>query len=687
MAQQLLQARTPAAYSGVETWSRNHATTDAGGLGYLALGYAHFLDHEFVDAVADLKKAQPHAGEVSDYVAYYLATSYMALGSPREATPQLADFSTRYPDSLFARDAAILYANLLVGDGQPQKAITVLAPYRTPFRAEVELVVGRAYLHANNVQKGVETLRRIYFTAPASAQADAAGTELLPYADRADIPPPTFAERQKRADLLLDAKRYADAAREYHTLLAGTQPPNLAELEVDLGTALYRSGNRNGARETLEAIPEQSPDHNDIDARRYYYLGEIARASDDRDRFGKMISRLRELAPNSPWLAETLFSAGNAYLLRKDYDHATTFYREIYERFPSGKYASYVHWKTTWLTLRMGKRDEAKQLLEEQVRLFPTSLEAAPALYWRARIAEDEHEYAVARAYYQKLSDRFRLYYYADLARERLRELKPSDVASEPLLQHIPEPPPPVVTDNPAPADNIRLQKSLLLRNAAMFDLAVRELEAATSDTNAAWVNREIARVYQEEGLYHRALQTLKRTLPSYFSQEIASMPRPYWEMLFPRPWWQDVKRYSGDNQLDPYLVASLIRQESEFNPVAISRANAFGLMQILPSVGNKLAKEVKLRPYSNDLLLMPEPNLRLGTRYFKELLDKFGGKTEYALAAYNAGADRVQDWQSRGNYRDTAEFVESIPFTETREYVQAIMRNTNVYRRLYGTP
>jgi soluble lytic murein transglycosylase len=75
--------------------------------------------------------------------------------------------------------------------------------------------------------------------------------------------------------------------------------------------------------------------------------------------------------------------------------------------------------------------------------------------------------------------------------------------------------------------------------------------------------------------------------------------------------------------------------------------------------------------------------NLQLGTKYFKSMVDRFGS-FEYALAAYNAGADRVEDWKSQGKYRDVPEFVESIPFTETREYVQAIMRNTNVYKQLY---
>jgi soluble lytic murein transglycosylase len=108
--------------------------------------------------------------------------------------------------------------------------------------------------------------------------------------------------------------------------------------------------------------------------------------------------------------------------------------------------------------------------------------------------------------------------------------------------------------------------------------------------------------------------------------------------------------------------------------------------MQLLPGTGKKVAKEEKLRHFSANQLFTPGVNLQLGTRYFRTMVDKFGS-FEYALAAYNAGSDRVEDWLSAGNYRDPQEFVESIPFTETREYVQAILRNASVYRQLYGTP
>jgi len=129
--------------------------------------------------------------------------------------------------------------------------------------------------------------------------------------------------------------------------------------------------------------------------------------------------------------------------------------------------------------------------------------------------------------------------------------------------------------------------------------------------------------------------------------------------------------------------VASLIRQESEFNPGAISGANAWGLMQLLPSVGRSMAKEEGIRHFNEGELLNPATNIRLGTRYLKQTLEKFDGQPSYAFAAYNAGDSRVTDWQSIGKYHGMDEFVESIPFTETRDYVQAILRNEAIYREL----
>jgi len=106
--------------------------------------------------------------------------------------------------------------------------------------------------------------------------------------------------------------------------------------------------------------------------------------------------------------------------------------------------------------------------------------------------------------------------------------------------------------------------------------------------------------------------------------------------------------------------------------------------MQLLPTVGKGVAREMRIRHFSRDQLLQPDTNLQLGTHYFKQFVDRYGGHIEYALAAYNAGSNRVEDWRNNGDFKDMDEFVESIPFTETREYVQAILRNAVLYRSLY---
>jgi soluble lytic murein transglycosylase len=296
----------------------------------------------------------------------------------------------------------------------------------------------------------------------------------------------------------------------------------------------------------------------------------------------------------------------------------------------------------------------------------------------------------MARAFYETLSLRYRNYYYAELGRERLSKLPAASDTSEhfALLDRVPplESSSKVTLSDP-PADDLHVQKAELLGNGGLIDFAVRELQAAAAINGGSWQPAETAQLYLDTGHYDRAIELMKHSAPNYFALDIPDLPRAYWEALFPKPYWMDLKKSAVANGLDPYLVASLIRQESEFNPNAVSRANAVGLMQLLPKTGKTVAKEVKLKRFNASQLYTPAVNLELGTRYFRGMVDKFGGSFEYALAAYNAGSDRVDDWLAQGKYRDPQEFVESIPFTETREYVQAILRNANVYKQLYGTP
>jgi soluble lytic murein transglycosylase len=680
MAQQLLQDRTPAAYAGVEAYARRHANEDAGSLAWLVAGYAHIVDHDYAKAIDPLNRAKASAGELGEYVTYYLGTAYLQSGRIAEAAATLSGFADKYPDSLLIRDVHVAFANTLLAEGKTQDAISILENDRLPPRSDVELALGRAYEAAGVADKALPALRNVYYNMPTSTEADQAGAELKKLGFNAATP----SERKTRADLLAKARRYSDAADEYKELLNQVSATERTDVELALATALERSGRGKEAKQVVNSMSETT---GDATAQRLWLLGEIARGSDDDDEFIHVLGQLRESAPTSSWFEQSLLSAGNMYLLHRDYDKAIDAYRELQQRFPSGSRASYAHWKVAWLTLRKGENNEAARGFEEQITWYPAGPEIPAALYWRARLAEEENDFAKARAFYEKLSGRFRNYYYAELGRERLKALKASDdPPSYAILDHIPALPVTKIEDGELPSDNLRVQKAQLLANGALIDAAARELQAAATEEKGSWGISETARIFQDSGHYDRAIEVVKHTVPNYFALEIPQLPRSYWEALFPKPYWTDLKRFSSQNSLDPYLVASLIRQESEFNPGAVSNKNAAGLMQLLPSTGKKVAKQVKLRRFNAGQLFTPTVNLQLGTRYFRSMVDKFGS-FEYALAAYNAGTDRVQDWLSQGKYRDPQEFVESIPFTETREYVQAILRNSNVYRQLYGTP
>jgi soluble lytic murein transglycosylase len=333
-----------------------------------------------------------------------------------------------------------------------------------------------------------------------------------------------------------------------------------------------------------------------------------------------------------------------------------------------------------------------RQGFENQIALYPDSGEIPAALYWRARLAEEDNNPAHGAAFYQKLSDRFCNYYYADFGRQRLQASagQGRPPAARAAALRIARPRSRAFERN----ENHRWRSSrrqparrtgapALQRRPGRFGGA--RVAGRQPVEGGTWAPPEMARVYQDLGRYDRGIEIMKHSTPNYFAIDITDLPRPYWEALFPKAYWSDLRKYSELNGLDPYLVASLIRQESEFNAQAISRANAVGLMQLLPKTGKSVAKQVRLKGYSAPQLYMPAVNLELGTRYFKDMVDKYNGQFEYALAAYNAGSDRVGDWLGQGHYRDPQEFVESIPFTETREYVQAILRNAHVYRQLYG--
>jgi soluble lytic murein transglycosylase len=390
----------------------------------------------------------------------------------------------------------------------------------------------------------------------------------------------------------------------------------------------------------------------------------------------------------SPWRLKALGSAANRYLLLNRPGDYVPLHQAIYRDFPTAAQAAQSHWKVAFQAY-LHDRADASGLLREHLRQYPGHSTAGAALYFLGRHLERSGDVAGGRACYQKLASAFENHYYAMLARERLKAAPPaaapSSAAGGEIAQFVAgirfSAPAPVATETAA-ATQARIERSRLLREAGLNDLADAELRfGMRTDGQPALLAMELA---ASADAPHQAMRIMKSGSPEYLNLPVPAAPRKFWELLFPLPYRSDLVRTAQERDLDPYLLAGLIRQESEFNPQAVSRAKAYGLTQVRPATGRQFARKVGLARVTTRVLYQPAANLKIGSTILRSMLDQQGGKVEQTLAAYNAGPHRVVEWMAWSTYREPAEFVESIPFTETRDYVQAVLRNAEMYRRLY---
>jgi len=677
MAQQLALLRTPEAYAGVAAYARSH-TGDAAAAAYLAVGHAYLLDKRYADAETALAQARHADGELADYSDFLDAQASHDAGDDPAAEAVLHGFTDRYPESIFDAQAPELEATVLLAMGNLTAARQVLAQAQNTGAADrpgFHLAEGEVELALGQQQTAIDTFKHLLLAHPLSADAQTARAKLTQLGAEATL---TVAELHSLGDAYFNAGRYSEADEQYRALARAPGLGAEARDSFAVAEAACQLKLKRLTAAEARALPDTADENG---ARRLDLLMELARDRDDAAEQKQIVAEMESRFPRSPWLADALFSSGNMYLLKRDYSSAIQYYGDLASRFPGDKNASAAHWRSGWLSYRLGLYPDAARIFDEQIRLYPAATETVSALYWRGRLYETkDHNPALAAANYRAIIRAYQHYFYAQMARARLSALGATQPASQPQLDRIQPVPEPHLVDT-FPEDSPHLAKARLLANAGLNEYIAQEIKA--DPNSASWSALAEAQIYSSYGETYRAVRAIKRALPNAAAASIQSIPLAYWRILFPEAWWDTIEAESARNHLDPYLVASLIRQESEFDASAISRANAYGLMQLLPSVGRTMAREEGMTHFQTFQLLDPATNIRLGTRYLRQMLDRFDGVQEYALAAYNAGDNRVADWQAAGPYSGIDEFVESIPFTETREYVEAILRNEETYKAI----
>ena len=533
---------------------------------------------------------------------------------------------------------------------------------------------------ANHRAHALEAYRRLYYDHPLTEQAAEAPAAL----SRLQVAGEVSIETDRalaRAERLYAARRWTDARDAFTALQSGVSGDAKAGVMLRIAECDYYLNNRREAREALARLfdgPREAE-------ARYFHL--LATKTLDRAAFAPLARKLAAEHPRTPWAEQALNELATHLVTLDQDDEADTVFRQLVRAYPKSPHTERAAWKVGWRAYRSGNFQETIDVFESAATNFPRADNRPAWLYWSGRARERLNDQATANARYRLVVVDYANSYYGRLASNILKSKREA-----PVLARIGAATPVASIGGVEPTGDII--KALV--GARMHADALREVEYAQKvygdsprlQATSAWIRHQQGFTLTAEERFaalRGAITTMRRAYPQFMAAGGEALPPDVLRVIFPLDYWPLITKYSDQHKLDRYLIAALMAQESTFTAEIRSYANAYGLMQIIPSTGRIYARKLGIKPFTTAMLRQPELNVRLGTQYFKDLVDRFGG-AHYALASYNAGEGRVARWSQEKPGIPQDEFIDDIPYPQTQGYVKRILGTAEDYRYLYGS-
>ena len=622
---------------------------------------------------------------LGDYALYYKVVALLGLSRYTEAESALTLLQARKPQGYLKEALPMRQAQLALARGEAKRAVDILEHLTTEKLSAPEeawLQLGHAAERADDRETALKAYRRVYYEYALTAQAaDAqAGIERLQTPDL--IPSDRFKLELARGEKLFAAKRWAQARAAFEPLSRVAQGDDAALAAVRIAECDYYLDRPRAARDELR--PYLKGISREAEARFFYLTA--TRALGEQDTYLELARGFITDFPDSSWSEEVLNNLASHYIIVDDDDAADAVFRDLLQRFPQSRYAERAAWKIGWRAYRTGNYQEAAETFERAAATYLRADYRPSWLYWSARARDRMNDQPSADARYQLVVADYENSYYGRLASKQLAARNAPAVVQTVVLTSGA-----AAASNPIPTDTVVRQLVAL----ELYDVALREVQYAQrvwGDTpqlqaTIAFIRHNQAlelNSFDRLNALRGAITTMRRAYPQFMAAGGEDLPPDVLRIIFPLDYWPLIAKYSAMHNLDPYLVASLVLQESTFTADVRSVANAYGLMQLVPSTANRYARRMGMRRLATAALTQPETNVRIGTQYFKDLIDRFGG-VHLALASYNAGEGRVVRWMQEKQDLEPDEFIDDIPFPETQNYVKRIIGIAEDYRRLYG--
>ena len=672
------------AESIVENFERRFSGRPSGVLARLLRARIRFENKDFAGAAALLNSDDfARKTKVGDYALWLRGQALQASGNFADAISVYEKLEREHPATIHLDDSKLQRAEALIRSGQPAAVLMLLDDLNSDKNAKALLITAKAYEANGDQANAIKFYRDVYFYGAGSDAAKEAEIKLSSLAQ--PLTPSNADEARARADKLLVWKNYVEADKAYSGLAANFSSALTPATNLDRLEASANAKNMTNALVAFNAIPASAKEKEEA----YYEL--VIGYGKNRlwPQARQYAEELKQKFPSGALTPKTWVDAGYAARDAKNKGEENYFLQTALTAWPNAVEVAGAQFELAWMEHENKNFARSSQMFIEHLARYvdKDTTNRGKAGYWAARDSERAGKTAEACALYDAVIYRYSANWYGYLAQQRVaamscpdsRNLDPQVAKAVANLKTVT-----VAAETSTAKEIERAAKSDQLSTIGLFDWAIDELEEAKKTAqNSPKINLALARHYRFKGDNVNALLALAKSYPDYSQMFPEEMGRDEWEIFYPLIAWNDIRKWATQRRLDPYQVAGLIRQESVFNPRAASHANAYGLMQlIMPTAKSVARKYGAASPNSVSDLFQPALNIELGTAYMRDQLDKYG-RIEYMAVAYNAGPGRVAPWRASLPL-EIDEFVEAIPFRETKGYVQGVIRNAAQYRRLY---
>ncbi|MGA1795522.1 MAG: transglycosylase SLT domain-containing protein [bacterium] len=654
-------------------------------------GWHSFERKEWDEAMGWFAKSFREYPYLKDYATFYMALCLENKGQYDDAIALLNEIITTWPESILIPRVQLKLGDIHFCAGDYRNAIEAykkaseLLPSESVYS---RFQIGISYMEMEEWESALEGFRFLLIHEPSSDFTKVAHNYILRIHRERNLGPfQLSAEDTFRKAEILYKRRCYDAAIEAYRSVICARPrfPEYCRAMFKLAQSYKRTGRRDLSIETLQEMVRTLPESECVfDAR--LFLARILWNDHRNSEARRHLDHLAKVRTSWGNRAEVLYILGRMAEEENHLIDAVEYYQKVLDLGAGNPYYRNVVWRIGWVYYMGGYYRHALNHIDHHLSRVDDVNFRQQLLYWKARIEEKRGKPEGAVEAYREILKEPYWSFYSGLTEIWLGcqddPNNPACVRPDHEVEEMEEDPALLLDEREKNIVNRVMELWLL----GFRDDSIREIRhyAYAQEKVSPELLFCLSSIAHMNGAHDLGIRIGIIHKQRMKSQE-TSLGKPDDLLIYPLGYSSLVQEKARDYNIDPILVLSVIRQESLFDPVALSSSSAYGLMQIIPSTGNAIARELGVDIASDlDMLFDPELNVTFGCFFLKGLLDRFDQNMVYALASYNAGPGAVTRWQDRFGHLEVDEFIESIPYYETRDYVKRIMKNYWMYKRMY---